>query len=229
MRRGKALAAGIACGAICAACVLFYLQDVSGQAEADRAEALSRYGGEQVEVCVAKRDVAAGETLDASAVEMRLWIADLLPEEVVRESSEVVGKRVSSSILKGEALSLKRFGESDAAVDVPSGFVAVSVPARDVQAVGGAISPGSEVDVYATGQSSTKRIAREVLVLATSAASVGQKGSAESVSWVTLAVEPRSVQEIVTVAQTAELYFTLPSGEASLGPSAEFGGEGGDS
>lgn len=33
-----------------------------------RAEALERYGGDQVEVCVAKRDLAAGEVVDASAV-----------------------------------------------------------------------------------------------------------------------------------------------------------------
>ena len=55
------MVAGIACGVLCAACVLAYLTSVRGEADAARAEALARYGGEQVEVCVARRDVAAGE------------------------------------------------------------------------------------------------------------------------------------------------------------------------
>ena len=84
MRRRKTTVAGIACGVLCAACVLAYLTSVRGEADAARAEALARYGGEQVEVCVARRDVAAGEKLDASAVETKLWVADLLPADAVR-------------------------------------------------------------------------------------------------------------------------------------------------
>ena len=49
---------------------------------ARRADALARYGGDQVEVCVAKRDIAAGETVDSGAIETRLWVADLLPPEL---------------------------------------------------------------------------------------------------------------------------------------------------
>ena len=40
---------------------------VRGEAERARADALARYGGDQVEVCVAKRDIAAGETVDSGA------------------------------------------------------------------------------------------------------------------------------------------------------------------
>ena len=147
------------CGALaCAACVFAYAQGVRGEADAARAEALARYGGEQLEVCVAKRDIAAGESVDASAVETRLWVADLLPAEAFRSSDDVVGKKASSTILAGEVLS--------------SG----------------------------------------VLVLATSA-SAQESTTDAKVSWITVAVAPESVQEIVAAAQKTELYFTLPGSE----------------
>ena len=145
MRRNKTAAAGAICGVLCALCVLGYTQSVRGEAERARADALARYGGDQVEVCVAKRDIAAGETVDSGAIETRLWVADLLPPEAVRQTSEVVGSKASSTVLSGEVLSARRFGAASAAIDVPDGKVAISVPAKDVQAVGGAVSAGSSV------------------------------------------------------------------------------------
>lgn len=44
MRRKKTMAIGIASGLLCAACVLLYLQDVNGRAEAARTEALAGTG-----------------------------------------------------------------------------------------------------------------------------------------------------------------------------------------
>ena len=139
MRRNKTAAAGAICGVLCALCVLGYTQSVRGEAERARADALARYGGDQVEVCVAKRDIAAGETVDSGAIETRLWVADLLPPEAVRQTSEVVGSKASSTVHSGEVLSARRFGAASAAIDVPDGKVAISVPAKDVQAVGGAV------------------------------------------------------------------------------------------
>ena len=217
MRRKKATIFGILSGVLCVVCVLLFLQNVQNSADAARAEALERYGGEQIEVCVSKRDIAAGETVEASALETKLWIADLLPQDAVRVPEEVVGKQASSAILAGEVVSLKRFTTTSVALDVPEGLSAVSVPARDVQAVGGAIEPGMKVDVYSTGATSTEVIAQNALVVSTNASSTDSKEAA-SVSWVTLAVEPKLVQSLVSAAQTTDLYFVLPnegSGENS--------------
>ena len=142
MKRSRTTIIGIACGLACAACVFAYAQGVRGEADAARAEALARYGGEQLEVCVAKRDIAAGESVDASAVETRLWVADLLPAEAFRSSDDVVGKKASSTILAGEVLSERRFRDAGSRLDVPEGLTALSVPAKDVQAVGGAVAGG---------------------------------------------------------------------------------------
>ena len=193
MKRSRTTIIGIACGLACAACVFAYAQGVRGEADAARAEALARYGGEQLEVCVAKRDIAAGESVDASAVETRLWVADLLPAEAFRSSDDVVGKKASSTILAGEVLSERRFRDAGSRLDVPEGLTALSVPAKDVQAVGGALASG-------------------VLVLATSA-SAQESTTDAKVSWITVAVAPESVQEIVAAAQKTELYFTLPGSE----------------
>ena len=216
MRRNKTAAAGAICGVLCALCVLGYTQSVRGEAERARADALARYGGDQVEVCVAKRDIAAGETVDSGAIETRLWVADLLPPEAVRQASEVVGLKASSTVLSGEVLSARRFGAASAAIDVPDGKVAISVPAKDVQAVGGAVAAGSSVDVYATGSAATQALARGVSVLATSAGTDDRQasGSASKVTWVTLAVDPNQVEELVSAAQKTELCLTLPGADA---------------
>lgn len=212
--RKKTTAAGIVCGIVCAACVLLYLQGVRGEAEAARSEVLARYGGEQVEVCVAARDIAPGETVEPSALETKLWVADLLPADAVRSADEVAGKQASSSILAGEVVSLRRFEETSSLIDVPAGLTAVSVPAKDVQAVGGALAPSMEVDVYATGDTETSLIGESVLVLATNASAKGSSDS--SVAWVTLAVDPGAVQELVTAAQRTQLYFALPGEETEV-------------
>lgn len=209
MNQRRTTAIAIACGFICALCVFLFTFSVQGEANAARSEALARYGGEQIEVLVATRDIAAGERVEASAVETRLWIADLLPEEAIGNVADAVGKTATTSILKGEVISAKRFERGRTAITVPSGSVAVSVPAKAVQAVGGAIATGMYIDVYSSGDAATTAIARDVLVIDVS---VGESGSLSSSGsgWITLAIKPENVQEIIAAAAKTDLYFVLP-------------------
>ena len=220
MKQRRMTILAIACGALCALCVAAFLMSVQGEADAARAEALARYGGEQVEACVATRDIAAGERVDSSAVDTKLWIADLLPEGAASEPSSVVGRTATSTILKGEVILEKRFSEVQGALDIPKGLEAVSVPARTVQAVGGAIRPGMSVDVYSSGSSGTTPLARNVLVLATS---VGESGSLTSTDsgWITLAIDPEKVEEIIAASSKTNLHFALPGDESSAGVDVE--------
>lgn len=211
-KKRKSLILCIVCGVICALCVLIYTQSVRAEAEDTRNAALARYGGEQIEVCVAKRDIAAGEKIDSTCYELKLWLADLLPDDAVRNSNDILGKQLTSSIVSGEVITSKRFQDSAVSLEVPAGLSAVSVPAKDVSAVGGAINAGMHIDVYATGNISTSLIAQNVLVLATS--TTFTEGTSASVTWITLAVEPSAVQELVAASQTTTLYFVLPSEEA---------------
>lgn len=216
MKRSKSMIAGIACALGCMVCVGLYMGQVDAEAQAYRREAMERYGGEQTEVCVASRDIAAGETIGDSAVETRTWLAALLPEGAVASPAEVVGRQAGSSILEGEVVTAKRLEASQAALQVPDGLVAVSVPAREVQAIGGALAPGMRADVYAIGATSTSKLLSEALIVATSASSAELSGSS-AISWVTLAVSPSAVQELVAAAQNLELYFVLPTSGGESG------------
>lgn len=209
MNQRRMTIAATACGIACAICIALFLLSVQNETNAARAEVLARYGGDQVEVCVATRDVYSGEKIDSSAIETRLWVADLLPEGAVRDSASVLGKTATSSILKGEVFCEKRFEASRNSLEIPSGKQAVSVPAKAVQAVGGAIRPGMSVDVYSSGDTTTAAIAHGVIVLD---ASVGDSGSLVSsgTGWITLAVDPEKVQEIIAASGKTSLYFVLP-------------------
>ena len=147
MRRKANLIAGAVCGALCVSSVLAYGAEVQSSFEKERAEVLERYGGEQVEVCVATKDIEVGDVLGSANTEKRLWLGELLPEDAVFRIEDMQGKPVSSPIYQGEVITERRFEESEhVALQVPDGLCAVSVPAKSVSAVGGSIEAGSYVD-----------------------------------------------------------------------------------
>lgn len=217
MKRG-ALIAGVTCGVLCAACVFAYSAMVRGEADSARAEAMQRYGGEQVDVLVATRDIYPGETVDASNAQTKTWLSDLLPAECLTSFDDVKGSQATSLIVAGEAISSRRFESGGSGIDVPQGYVALSVPAEDVQAVGGSLASGDVVDVYATG-SQTACIGKHISVLATNVDHSG--GSKTKVSWVTLAVPVDQSQEFVTASQSMDIYFVLPSNKTGEQDSGE--------
>lgn len=220
-KRDRSIAIGLGCGLACALCVGLYVTQVDENAAEAQAEMLAKYGGDQIDVCVAKRDILAGETILDGDLETRTWIATLLPANAVIDKKEAVGKQVGSTILAGEVISSARFGFDSAEIDVPAGLVAVSVPTREVQAVGGALAPGMLTDVYAVGPSSTSRLAASVQVLATSMAP--ESSSSAASAWVTLAVKPAIVQELVTASENLQIYFTLPSAQGNADASEATG------
>lgn len=206
-------AVAVASGILCAVCVGAFMLGLQGKAEADRAEAPSRYGGEQVQVCVATRNIAAGEKVDANAIQTKLWVSDLLPDRAVSDRAAIEGETATSPIMKGEVFTEGRFDATTpaTALDVPAGRSAVSVPVKTAQAVGGALEAGMTVDLYAAGATQTAAVARGALVLATSSSS----GRATDQLWVTLAVEPSAVEQVVAATQSSELCVVVPGAGAS--------------
>ena len=219
----KRLIAAVCCGMVAALLLMFYAGDVRAQAASSRAQALADYGGEQVEVLVASRDIAAGETLDASNVSVQIWLADLLPAGVARNTADVFGKTTAVALLRNEPIVMAKLGERASQLTVPDGLCALSVPTDDVQAVGGALVPGAAVDVYAVGSVGVMLVAQDVLVLETSngfGTAVTNTGSGSSLfgastsraplKWVTLAVSANSVQELLAAARDKRLFLVLP-------------------
>lgn len=206
MKKKGTTVLALLCGVLCAACVFAYTQQIEANAEAARSEALARYGGDQIEVCVATKSIAAGEVPDATNTATRLWLVDLLPEEPVSKLADIAGRHATSAIVAGEVLSYARFEEEGTSVSVPSGLQAVAVELGKAQAVGGALRAGAIVDVYAAGSSGTNLIAPNVLVAAVADEASGRIA-------ITLALPPQRVEEVIATTQAATLYLALPSGK----------------
>ena len=225
MRTRKRIVAGVICGVLAALFMMVYISDVRAQALDARQEAIERYGGEVVDTCVAVCDIASGEVISSSDIESRAWPVDLLPDGAIVDASDAIGETARVPLLANEPLSAAKIGDSLSSVSVPDGLCAVSVPAQDVLAVGGAIKSGSLVNVYAAG-SSVRLLGEGILVLETSNSGAYEQGETvfgnasgrSSLSWVTLAVTPESVEELIAVSKNEGLYFALPgtatSGEA---------------
>ena len=223
----KRLAVAAACGLIAALLLGLYANDLRTQASSSRSQALADYGGEQVEILVATRDIAAGEILDESNVTYRTWLVDLLPAGVARDITEVTGKTTAVSILRNEPIAVAKLGERATQIVVPDGLCAVCIPADDVQAVGGALVPGMTVDVYAVGASGVSLVAQDVLILETSngfgtattstgsgsSSLFGGSSSRAALKWVTVAVDERTVQEILSAARDRNLCLVLPGSD----------------
>jgi pilus assembly protein CpaB len=197
---------GLLSGVICALAVFVFTGEVQAQADSERAAALERFGGEQVQACVATADIAAGETINTANVAEKAWIADLLPDNPV-PYADALGRQATSPIVAGEVVCEKRFDENAGHIDVPEGLAAVSLPADDVNAVGGAVGSGMKVDIYLANSETAQPLAADVLVLSTSA---GKTSAGRGISWVTVAVEAGRVQEFVSAADKGNLYFVIP-------------------
>jgi pilus assembly protein CpaB len=219
----KRLILALICGVIAAAAMAWYATGVRAEAAQTRQEALASYGGEQVEVYTALRDIAVGETLSSENVSPRAWLSALLPVGALSGQDDVLGQTVAVPLMKNEPVVAAKLGELAALVSVPEGFCAVSIPSEDVLAVGGVIRAGLFVTVYAADAATVELIAEDVLVLETSNSSqgasettglFGSSGSRSQLSWVTLAVEPDTAQELIAAAHSQKLHLVLPGGSS---------------
>jgi pilus assembly protein CpaB len=202
----------------------WYATGVQAEAAQARQKALASYGGEQVEVYVATRDVVVGEVLSSENVSLQLWLSDLLPAGALHEQDEVFGQTVAVALMKNEPVLAAKLGELAHPVSVPEGLCAVSIPSEDVLAVGGAIRAGSFVSVYAADAAMVELIAEEVLILETSNGAryasgegsglFGASDSRPQLAWVTLAVEADTAQELIAASRSRQLHLVLPGGES---------------
>lgn len=189
-------------------CILAYAASVRGQASGEREQALERYGGETVSVCVASRPIAAGETFSERNVEVLEWLVDLLPEGALADSDEVIGKTAACAIAQNTPLASVHMESGSEPLNVPEGLVALSVPCTADTAVGGVLAAGATVDVYVVGDGSARPVAQGVQVLKTNVAS-----GLGSLAWAVLAVAPDQVESLVAACAVQKAYLTLPSEE----------------
>ena len=209
----RQLAVGAVCAAVAVAAVFAYTATVSSEAATKRQAAIDRYGGEQA--LVATQDIGAGTPLGTSNVMQVSWLTDLLPRaEVAEELDELFGLVAEQDIKEGEPIVMDRVGDGSSRISVPAGLEAVSVASDDVLAVGGSVQEGSFVDVYVeTGEGRIALLGKKILVLETSAAV--DQGSSAAIAWVTLAVTPESVSELLSASCKGTIHLVLPGGQAA--------------
>lgn len=206
MKRRTRLALSVAFGLAAAAVALVYTAGVRAEAAHAQQEALERYGGDLAAVCVATREIEPGESIDEGNVRVEEWVSSLLPEDAMISMTEALGKSSTSRIPKGAPLSSVYFKRQEGSIEVPKGTAAVSVASDAEHAVGGALVRGQSVDVYISKEGVTDRLT-SAEVLDTSALVDG----GGDVTWVTLAVEDDSVEELLTAAARGMVSLTMPS------------------
>lgn len=179
-----------------------------------RAAAIQQYGGERVPVLVATKTIPIGGTVDESNATVQEWLVDFLPQGQAAQSHEQLeGLVAQSEIRVNEPILLERVGDGSSRITVPDGLAAASVASDDVLAVGGAIRAGSVVDVYVEAASGEiTMIGERILVLETS---TSDDAGDKQISWVTLAVTPSSVSELISASARGTIHFVLPGNSAA--------------
>lgn len=213
-RQRKQTAIAICCGVLAALCVFAYTATIKSEASMARAAAIQQYGGERVPVLVATKTIPIGDTVDESNATVQEWLVDFLPQGQAAQSHEQLeGLVAQSEIRVNEPILLERVGDGSSRITVPDGLAAASVASDDVLAVGGAIRAGSVVDVYVEAASGEiTMIGERILVLETS---TPDDAGDKQISWVTLAVTPSSVSELISASARGTIHFVLPGNSAA--------------
>ncbi|WP_051353648.1 Flp pilus assembly protein CpaB [Atopobium fossor] len=199
----------VACAVLVGILFLSYAQSVKAQAQAMRSEALSKYGGELVQVAVATSTIEAGKTIDSSDIQMRDWVAELVPQGAITDADSIIGKALTVPICAGAPLSEFNFREAGSGIEVPKGMVAISIPLTDKIGISAATLPGTSVAAYATNDSETSLVSANVLILAS-----GAKQQSQS-SVLTLAVPVADVEQILSISASGQLRLVVPAEDVS--------------
>jgi Flp pilus assembly protein CpaB len=171
---------------------------------------------QRVPAVVAAADLAPGRAIAAADVEVRAFPSDALPAGVLGDTALAVGRFVRAPISRGQLLLAASVAASPAAFDsgvaLPTGHRAVAIPVSAAHAVGGAVIPGSRVDVIAVpvqGRAPTGR-GTELIVQAALVIDVrGEQGGPfeRERSARSSAIRERLGSVVIAVGPTAEMWI----------------------
>ena len=109
---------------------------------------------QRADVVIVARDIDVPRAITREDVEVRTLSAELVPTDAARRIEDVIGLVPRAPLLRGQLVLTRALAEELAdfrsGLSLPSNFRAVAIPVTAVGAVGGAIVPGSRVDVLAT-------------------------------------------------------------------------------
>ena len=210
-RKTRLIAAALCALASLGSCLL-YGNQVRAEAERVRLDALERYGGEVVTLVVATRTLEYGDIVDAGSVSTREWLADLAPAQAITRIEDVLGEQVTVPIAQGIPLTQLNFRDGTSGLDVPAGFVALSLPLTDKLGLSRNISAGTRVVAYSVGSHGTVMLTAHALVLA-SPVETTSFSQAQSLS---LAVRPEDVSAVLGAGARGDLRLVVPADDVDL-------------
>lgn len=184
-----------------------YGAHVRDEAERARNEAMQRYGGEVVNLVVAKQTLEAGDVVDQANVESRDWLADLAPEGAVTSMDAAVGREVTVATPAGAPVTELTFRDVGQMAEVPSGHVAVTVPITDKLGISASVAVGSHVVAYRAAEGGSELLGADITVLS----SPGADASAISQGNLTIAVAPDAVSKVLTASTAGDLRLVVPA------------------
>lgn len=173
-------------------------------------------GAQRVTVLVAAADLTAAHALTLADVATREIPPDAVPPGALTDATSAAGRFARGPIWKGQLLLADALSEGPAAFDggvtVPTGYRAVGIPVDAAHALGGAVVPGSRVDVIAVPAPGRGQPDRVTELLASAALVIdirGEQGGAferhPAASRAGTAVRERIGSVIVAVGPAAEL------------------------
>ncbi len=210
MKRRMRLVISGACAAGAVVLCLLYGNHVESQAESIRAEAVARYGGEVTRLLVATKTLEAGDVVSSANVTEKEWLSDLAPKGALTSFSDVAGKQVSVPVTQGAPLCELNFRESSAMAEVPSGYVALSVPLTDKLGLTSAVQVGTPLAAYRVADSKTSLLTADVQVLlapSSDGSSVLSKGN------LCVAVRPADVTGLLSASTEGSLRLVIPASD----------------
>ena len=179
---------------------LAYGESVRAEEESRRQETLTRYGGEVVSLVVATSQLEEGQVVSAGDVAKRDWVSDLVPEGAITNLDAAVGKKITVAAASGAPLTQLNFRETGAAVEVPPGKIAVSVPMADKLGVGEGVVAGDRLVAYRVADGAATVLAKEATVLSMPE---GSRTLASGSQVMTVALSPADVSSVLA-ASTGE-------------------------
>lgn len=207
----------VSLGAAAVACVVIALVLSSYQQQLQEAEREA----DTAMVMVAAHDLYQGVTISEADLEMKQLPPEYVPDAVLREQEQAVGRVPRERILQSEFIREERLADSEAGLGlnaiIPRGMRALSINITDGSAVSGFLNPGNYVDTLVTlrgdedqEEAETVTLLQAVPVLAVNAR-VGERNvSADELKpSVTVAVTPEQAERLTHAVAQGEVTLTL--------------------
>ena len=189
--------------------------------------------GAQVQVVVAAGPLKMGQPLTSPDLTLLDWPAGKQPEGSFSRAEDCIGRALVVPLVQGEVVLDQELAKREAGaglpVVIPKGMRAVSVGVDDVVAVAGFVTPGTMVDVLATGVSPggpiTRTILEHVRVLAVGQQVQTENGKPQTAPVVTVLVSPEDGEKLTLAASDGKIHLALRNTVdiADVNPPAVYG------